>query len=506
MTKFMSVDVAEFNTDVVPKDEHKVKFVKVKGIEKILTSFEELNNEFAVLDLYGAPSTYVSRKDYLPITDADLGRRLANRVVVGPVTQNDGTTFIQAFDALKGNARRHTYTEIKFTNEPVTPNVFNLYKGIGVTPKSGPVDLIIKHIVEVLCGGNQKQADDFIKLQAWQIQNIGKPSRTMVLFKSKHQQVGKGLYLDFMVRLYGTSAIKPAAMEQVTGRFNDQLRGASFVFLDEVVYGGDHKAAAALKTISTTTDIGIEGKGIPVVKSKIGVNFYLASNEKNAAHIEETDERYWVFDIKIPPREGAYYSALIDQMEDGGMAAWAHYLLNLDVSKFTPWRDINKNNEAKQEMIMESTNPYDVSKWLEECATYGKIMGMKKEYNPDPDGNDIDRNDLWEDWIEGAVIRHSTLKQAYTEWQKGIRSRVAPKQAGPKEFGTALIKYGLHVRKVDRNSISVNVLPSVDSCLFLLSTGDVNTQVIDFVQKFGTDGTVEDRRIEETNFPNSVAA
>ena len=269
----------------------------------------------------------------------------------------------------------------------------------------------------------------------------------MVLFKSKHQQVGKGLYLDFLVRLYGSSAIKPAAMEQITGRFNDILRGASFVFLDEVVYGGDHKAAAALKTLSTTTDIGIEGKGIPVVKSKIGVNFFLASNEKNAAHIEETDERYWVFDIKEKPRNSAYYSALADQMENGGMEAWANYLLNMDVSNFVPSRDINKDNEAKQDMIMESTNPYDVSKWLEECAEFGKVLGMRKEYDPDGDGRSDDRNDPWEDWVEGDVIRNSVLKNAYMTWQKDIRSRVAPKQPGPKEFGSSLIKYGLATRR-----------------------------------------------------------
>jgi hypothetical protein len=501
-------NVIEFNADHVPPTDHKqpkIKTVKYKGMDKLLTTIQELNSEFAVLDLYGAPSTYVSRKDYLPITDADLGRRLANKVVLSGEYEGR-PIYTQAFDALKGNAHRHTYTEIKFTNSVVSTNVFNLYKGIGVTPKSGPVDLIIKHIVEVLCSGNQTQADDFIKLQAWQLQNIGKPSRTMVLFKSKHQQVGKGLYLDFMVRLYGSSAIKPAAMEQITGRFNDIMRGASFVFLDEVVYGGDHKAAAALKTLSTTADIGIEGKGIPVVKSKIGVNFFLASNDKKAAHIEEADERYWVFDIKTPPREPAYYAALAVQMENGGMEAWAHYLLNLDVSKFTPWRDINKNNEAKKAMIVESTNPYDMVKWLEDCCTFGKIYGMKAGKNED---GEYDPNDPWEDWTAGQVILNSTLKHAYMTWQKDIRSRAAPEQPGPKEFGSTLIKYGLAKKLLKSKTVSANLLPSCEEVLRLLSSGGVNPLVLEYVANFGMHDMRADRRdskIEEFELSTSEAA
>ena len=137
---------AQFNVDDVPAADlkPKIKTVKHKGMDKLLSTIEELNGEFAVLDLYGAPSTYVSRKDYLPITDIDLGRRLANKVVLSGYDQQERPIYTVAFDVLKGNARRHSYTEIKFTNKPVTPNVFNLYKGIGVTPKSGPVDLIIK--------------------------------------------------------------------------------------------------------------------------------------------------------------------------------------------------------------------------------------------------------------------------------------------------------------------------------------------------------------------------
>jgi hypothetical protein len=58
----------------------------------------------------------------------------------------------------------------------------------------------------------------------------------------------------------------------VLGRFNDAIRGCAYVFLDEVLFAGARKAADALKSLSTATEIGIETKRLPIVKCPVGVN------------------------------------------------------------------------------------------------------------------------------------------------------------------------------------------------------------------------------------------
>jgi hypothetical protein len=72
-----------------------------------------------------------------------------------------------------------------------------------------------------------------LKLMAWQIQNIGKPSRVITVLKSEEQQVGKTLLLSLLTRIYGPSGYQPGGLDQVTGRFNDCLRGRAYIFCDE---------------------------------------------------------------------------------------------------------------------------------------------------------------------------------------------------------------------------------------------------------------------------------
>jgi hypothetical protein len=476
----MSVDVAEFNADVVPKEEQKLKIENVKGIEKIVTTIEELNEEFAILNLNGCASTYVSRKDFQPITDIDLARRLANRVIIGRV-KDDGKVYLPAVDVWKGNAFRHVYTDIAFTNKPMAPHVYNLYKGLGVVPKEGSCDLIKKHVEEVICRGDKKKANDLMKLAAWQIQHIGEPSRTIVVMKSKNQQVGKGIFCgEVLGKIYGPSAVLPPTMDQIIGRFNDCLRGAIFVWLDEVLFGGDKKAANSLKTLSTQTETGIEAKGLPTVKAIVAVNLWLTSNEDNAAHIEELGARYWVLNVDEARRPATYFTALIHEINHGGREAFAHYLLNMDVSKFTPWVDINKDNAAKKAMIKEAVNPYDATKWLEDCAETGKVLGLKREGY---DGRE-DRNDPYEDWVKGTAVIYSSLYQAYGEWQKTVRSRTAPKPTASNKFGEVLGTYGLE--PVVLKNIRHRQLPSCDGVLTSLYHGGVDRQLIDNVKKFGT--------------------
>jgi Family of unknown function (DUF5906) len=158
-------------------------------------------------------------------------------------------------------------------------------------------------------------------------------SRIVVALKSEKHQAGKGLLLgEVMAKIYGDSGFIPSSMDQITGRFNDAIRGRSFLFLDEVVFAGDRRMADAVKRLSTTTKIGIETKGLPVVQCPVAVNLWLASNRENAAHIEEHDERYWVHEIsEHRVGDAAYFNTLDKEIKNGGREAFAHFLLTLAV-------------------------------------------------------------------------------------------------------------------------------------------------------------------------------
>jgi hypothetical protein len=430
-------------------------FVMLGGSPKRVVNLADVDARFALLNAPGCASVYISRCDALPITDRDLRRRLAGGGGECAGDRAGKPVFTSAFNAWTENAAQHRFRRVVFTNKPVADDSLNLYRGLGVVARAGTYDLIKGHMLEVICAGDKKAARALWNLIAWQLQNIGRPSRTIVVLKSKEQQVGKGLFLgDVLARIFGPSAFVPASVDQVLGRFNDALRGAAFVFLDEVLFGGDRRAADAVKTLSTTTEIGVEGKSLPIVKMPVAVNLWLASNHDNAAHIEEHDQRYWVLEPS-PHRVGDadYFQSLTKEIENGGREAFLHALLTHDVSGFVPWRDVPKNNGAKERMRWAALNPYDARKWLHDSASAGEILGSVFMGKPIA-------------WVAGAEISFNDLARAYRAWQQGVRAATAARPTPIANLGQLLNHAGFEdCRKKDERR---RLLPDADACLALL--------------------------------------
>jgi hypothetical protein len=163
-----------------------------------------LNSRFAILEARGSPSTYISREDFLPIQESDLRRRLSGEAVQSGTGKKGEPAYMCAFKYWTGNAGRHVYRRVVFTSEPQSGDAFNLFRGLGVKPRPGECGLILRHIEEVICSGDKKNFDAMLKLLAWQLQNIGKPSRTIPVLKSAQQQIGKGILLgEIMAKIYG---------------------------------------------------------------------------------------------------------------------------------------------------------------------------------------------------------------------------------------------------------------------------------------------------------------
>lgn len=435
------------------------EFVTIGGVEKRLTTLESLNERYALLHAPGSASVYISRPDFLPIQDIDLKRRLAGEVV--RIRAPDGkVSYPAAFTYWTGHAQRHVYRRAVFAPGDQEADVYNLYRGLGLTPRKGRCDRIIAHVEEVICSGNQNDGAAILKLLAWQIQNIGKPSRIVVVLKSKAQQAGKGILLgEVMLKIYGASGFAPASVDQVLGKFNDAIRGRSFIFLDEVLFAGDRRSADAIKRLSTTTVYGIETKNLPVIQCPIAVNLWLASNHDAAAHVEEADARYWALGIsEHRVGDSAYFTALMNEIENGGREAFAYYLLNLDVSDFVPARDVPKDNEVKRQMIQLSVNPYDARKWIEDCCHAERLIGR-----PNGAGE-------WVRWVFAEEFGFHSLLNAYVEWQKTVKTRVAPEPTRANELGKVLTEAGFGTHRTSGSNM--RVIPDPSTCLELLYNRD----------------------------------
>ena len=110
----------------------------------------------------------------------DFKSRMGTSVIVTGVNK-DGT--VEAKDAAKiwmGDNRRRTASKIVFTSRDIDHECFNLWTGFGVTPRAGSCKLIRRHIWEVICARDSTKYEAFVRLLAWQTQNIGCASRIVV--------------------------------------------------------------------------------------------------------------------------------------------------------------------------------------------------------------------------------------------------------------------------------------------------------------------------------------
>jgi hypothetical protein len=374
--------------------------------------------------------------------------------------KNGQPVYRSAYTFWTGHARRHIYQRIAFTSKVTTSDTLNLFRGLGVVPKEGCCDIILAHIHEVICSSDAIATEAMLNLMAWQIQHIGKPSRVIVIMKTKEHQAGKGLLLgETLLKIYGPSGFIPATTEQVVGKFNDALLGCVYVFLDEVMFSGDRKAADAIKRLATTTLYGIETKGLPVIQCPVAVNLWAATNHDVAAFIEEQDVRYWVLNVS-EHRVGDtdYFARLAEEIENGGREAFAQSLLERDVSKFNPLRDTPKNNDAKREMIRRSINPFDARKWLEECCLTQQIIGAS-----DMTGWLPGLAPKWRKWIPGEIVAFHILANAYTAWQRDVKSPVSPQPTPKGSLGEVLNNAGFG--RAHARTGSERTLPDPDECL-----------------------------------------
>jgi len=433
------------------------------GNRKQIVDVDSLNEIFAVLEVKKNTCVIIIRETSYPISLCDFKLRVSGMTVMIGLDKKGNPKYVDAEKYWLGDVRKFRYTEIVFNNENNSPCVFNLFSGFGVKPKEGSCQKIIEHIRSVICDNCPVKSEAFFSLLAWQIQNIGKPSRVVTALKSTKHQAGKGIILgEVLAPIYGDSGFSTFDMKQITGRFNDTIRGKAFIFLDEALFSGDKKTSDVIKSLSTASKIGIESKGLPTVQCPIAVNLFLSTNHDEAAYIEEEDLRYFILECnESRVGDSHYFAELYDEISRGGREAFLYFLLNRDVNNFVPWRDVPKNNDAKNRMIKNSMNPYDARKWLEDCCDQQMIIGMRPY-------DDLDKKMPWEPWTNGTRYLNGLLRNAYVEWQKTVKSAVSPQTTNQNKFWELLTNCGLEMCRSHEGK--KRELPDVALCIERLKT------------------------------------
>lgn len=439
---------------------------EISGQLKRITSIDDLNRRFAILDAEDQPAAIILRNESRPVGDKDFLPKVSDEVVVVGIDKDGNPVFRDAGPFWKGDARRHVYRRIDFTNKKASDDTLNLFRGFGVDPKPGTPELALSHITEVICSGNQEMAANLVRLMAWQVQNVGRPSRVIVLLYSQKHQAGKGILTEkLLTRIWGTRSGHKAIMKSdITGDFNRHLLGKSYLMMDEALFSGDRASADLIKGLVVADTMAIQPKFVDKVMMPSALNLWLNSNHEHAAFIEEGDARYSVIEVS-DHRVGDYeYFQKIGEAIDHGDEAnrFLHYLLNLDLAGFIPQRDAVFETKAKKLMQAESLDPLAPERWLRDCCATGTVIGMHLDPEK-PRSGDVD-------WIDGSLHKGKVLFDAYGEWALRQRSPRAGSKAGTAKFWDVLNAAGI-VTSDRRSERGMRALPAPESVLSALKNG-----------------------------------
>lgn len=346
------------------------------------------------------------------------------------------------------SAYRKTYEQVVFA--PVAGKVakvgqlpegrmLNLYTGLNIKPRAGDCSLILEHIREVWCAGEQTAYDFVMGWLARMFQAPNEQGHTVLVLRSG-EGTGKGIVVDLLVEAFGEAAFVATKHEDITGRFNDQLASSVFVHLNEALWGGNKAHEGALKSLITDPDLPIERKYLPKFRVRNCTHLIVASNNDWPVPVGIDDRRFLVLDVS-EHRKGdhAYFQQIADQINNGGKEALVYELLNRDVTGFNPRAlpNVASGRESKLDMKLQGTDSV-TQWWASLLADGGESFPVGEFETP-----------AFRDWEAGPVeVSRRDMFNAYQLFAQANRQHILH----PVAFGKKLRKLGAVKARVQRST------------------------------------------------------
>ena len=320
-------------------------------------------------------------------------------------------------------------------------NALNYWHGFNPIPTNTNIEdanPTIEHIRDDICGGDEKLADYFIKLQARYIQQPFDKTQVQVTLEG-NQGAGKSyLYDGLAAGIMGDYYLnlKVGALE----RFDGCLARKLHLHLEEMNNLKDPKIIAKLKSFVTSPHHSLEEKYLPRQTVPNYLNISASTNEINCAHVEHDDRRNLVIHVEgkhiaKTPENRAYW----DKLWAVPPAAYHKYLLSVDLTGFDP-TDIPMTKATREKKLMSLESPV---KWW-----YGLLSdGHETFLNP------------------GRLIPKKTIYNEYVSWSKARNERPMNDERFWPLIGRAMgTLYHVINPRTENGQIRQLVIPSLQDC------------------------------------------
>jgi phage/plasmid-associated DNA primase len=233
---------------------------------------------------------------------------------------------------------------------------------------------------------------------AYTIQHPERQAGAAIVFRGK-KRVGKGIFANWLVELWGNHGVMVNNGKHLTGQFNGHLEQTCLLFLDEALYAGDKKHESMLKSLITEPNLMIERKHHDAVPSANRLKVVMATNDDWSVPTSGDDARFCVCDVSdIYKGDDGYFSALRAQMSSQeAQSAFLADMLARDISGFHPGHI--PQTKALTDQIEHSLPP--IWKWWADC--------LEDKQNTTVEG----------EWL--ASVKMSDLYRLYLSWAEAMK-------------------------------------------------------------------------------------
>ncbi len=311
-----------------------------------------------------------------------------------------------------------------------------LYTGLAITPQKGDCSLILQHIREVWCCGNEMLYEYVINWLARMFQLPGEPAETAIVLRSGEGS-GKNIIADIFAEAFGPHGGTYTKGGDITGRFSDHLATCVFAFLNEAIWGGDKQAEGTLKALITDKIITYEKKYLPKFSIRNCLHILMASNNDWVAPVGMDDRRYCYLDVSEKYKnDQEYFGLLFDQIKSGGKGAIVWHLLNHDISDFNPRMMPVSQSETRKDNKLRTRG--SVALWWDDILDDGCIV--------DDDVGLIAFHE-WKNKVD--FIATGVLHDHYLAWCRKHNERYLEKKQSFSKQLNELLPPGCRLRKND---------------------------------------------------------
>ena len=341
---------------------------------------ERVNLKHAVIGNYGQRTAVLSWERWavdgrvlIPTFQKfdDFKRRYLNQYV--QVVGVNNTRHVSVGEYwLKSPERGIAFNGVVF--EPGRPQIvdgyrLNVWRGFAVVPRRGSWRKFLRHIYRVLGNGDRAAGRYILRWCAWAIQNPGRAAEAVLVLKGE-EGAGKGTLARVLLRIFGVHGLPVSDAKHLTGAFSGHLQFCAFLFLDEAFWAGDAKHEGRLKALVTEETISIEPKYFTPFSVTNCLHILMSSNSDWVVPAGQKARRYSVIEVS-DARVGdfEYFDDLNDELENGGIEAFAWDMLHFDLRGWHP-KQIYKS-AALMEQKRQTLRGLDV--WMEAILQEGKL-------------------------------------------------------------------------------------------------------------------------------------